>query len=216
MKTILCSMALFVLAIMYYAIGFGIKALHGDFYMNFLLYSSLNIPFSILPPILAQNLGRRWALVSLFGTASAFGMTIVIVNFTATSDISGNVITWLAIMNACLFDQAWAILNTFMSELFPTSVRILAVGHIYFWGRMGSIVSPFLIPRHSSELYVSYLVMALMAGLECVFVLLLPETLNREMEETINETNIVVSKSSRRDNIDDKDIDPLKGENVKT
>ncbi|XP_005094574.2 solute carrier family 22 member 13-like [Aplysia californica] len=185
-RTIVCCTVYFLMSVMYYSIGFGIGSLYGNFYTNFLLFSLFGMPVSPLATFLGHKLGRRWGSVTLLGTAGLFSFTVVVVYFKTSVEVGGQVITLLALTTSVLVDHCWGILITFIAELFPTPVRVLSFGFVFTAARIGSIVSPLLIPRDFSVLYVSYIIMAVMATVTCALVLSMPETKDRGLEDKLH------------------------------
>ncbi|XP_005089838.1 solute carrier family 22 member 5 [Aplysia californica] len=185
-KTIVCSAIYFFMAIMYYSIGFGIKALYGDFYINFILYTVFPLPLAPLAPVLGHKLGRRWGSTVLMFSCGLVSSSVIVVFFTTSGQVQGYVITGLALATSALLDYAWSILTAFIAELFPTPVRLLSFGFIFSAARFGSILSPFLIPRDFSILYISYLVMGILAIINCCLILSMPETKDLGLEDTLH------------------------------
>ncbi|XP_005098990.1 solute carrier family 22 member 5 [Aplysia californica] len=208
-KTIVGCAIYFLMAVMYYSIGFGIKSLYGDFYINFILFSAMAIPVAPLAPILGHKLGRRWGSAVLMCVAGLISFAVVVVNFTASGSTRGHVITGLALAISILLDHSWSILIAFLAELFPTSVRLLGFSFVFTAARLGSIVSPFLIPRDFSILYVSYVVMGILAAICCLLILSLPETKDLGLEDTLQVATVLKEETAV-----DEDSKPLREKRV--
>merc|ERR1711893_289296 len=91
-----------------------------------------------------------------------------------------------------LIEGTWAVNNPYSIELFPTSVRSVALGMLNFSSQISGILAPFLQdfgkllidPDDKDAPFVFYGVVALLG---CFLVgLVLPETLGRKTHDTIS------------------------------
>ncbi|XP_012941881.2 solute carrier family 22 member 4 [Aplysia californica] len=184
-KTVLCCLIFFLLSVMYYAIGFGIGSLFGDFYLNFILLTAIMMPAFPLVPLLGNKLGRRWGSIILLAVAFSASVTIVILSFVLDEDSSGNVVTGLTLTISMFLGLSWDLILPFVVELFPTSVRSLAVSFCYVAARFGGIGAPYMLPREAAAMFISFVVMAALTLLCCVLIFALPETNNRGLDDVM-------------------------------
>ena len=79
----------------------------------------------------------------------------------------------------------------YTSELYPTEIRNVGLGAGIFWTRVGGIVAPqlSLLGKVTHE-YVQFIIFGSCVLLSGILVLFLPETLNRELAETIEEAEM--------------------------
>merc|ERR1719219_3370925 len=97
----------------------------------------------------------------------------------------------IAFLSKTLIEGTWAVNNPYSIELFPTSVRSVALGMLNFSSQVSGILAPFLqdfgemIDRNDPDApFVFYATVALAS---CVLVgLILPETLNSKTHDTIS------------------------------
>ncbi|XP_005102577.1 solute carrier family 22 member 4-like [Aplysia californica] len=203
-KTILVTLTYFLTSAMFFAIGFGVESLYGDFYVNFILYSLVPIPLSFLVPVLGNTLGRRWALLIFLSLVFLGFVSIVVVFFTTSGSVRGITITCLALVTANWLQHLLCTLTTFSVELFPTVVRNLGYGFAVTGARLGSIVAPYVIPRDFESIYVSYLIMSAMALVCCAAVWALPETKGVAMEDVIQDNDKPTSLERKEALMNDK------------
>ncbi|XP_074651743.1 organic cation transporter protein-like [Tubulanus polymorphus] len=87
----------------------------------------------------------------------------------------------------------WAITSAFNSvilfttEVFPTNARNTAFGICLFAARVGAMLSPFSIFLAGIHRWLPIVIFAAMSIVSAFVVLLLPETLNRPLPETIEQ-----------------------------
>lgn len=124
-----------------------------------------------------------------------------------------------------LISMTFAIAYLYTAELFPTKVRNLAVGLASTFARIGSISAPYIVDLLVSlkkepfqiEITISSLKLqgSVHAGIPVVIfgafstsagllALMLPETLNRKLPESVAE----VERSGRRKVADDTELQP--------
>ena len=87
-----------------------------------------------------------------------------------------------------LISMTFAIAYLYTAELFPTKVRNLAVGMASTFARIGSISAPYIVDLlgsiHAGIPVVIFGIASASAGL---FSLMLPETLNKKLPESVAE-----------------------------
>ncbi|XP_012937067.1 solute carrier family 22 member 7-like [Aplysia californica] len=184
-KTILSCLIFFFLSIMYYAIGFDIGSLFGDFYLNFILYTAIKIPAFPIVPLLGNALGRRLGSVIFLAAAFLASLTVVVLSFSIQGDSSGNIMTALTLTTSLFVGLGWDLVVPFVIELFQTRVRSLAFSFSLSTARFGGIMAPFILPRDMTNMFVSFLVFAGLALICCVMILALPETNNRGLDDVM-------------------------------
>ncbi|XP_005089606.1 solute carrier family 22 member 15-like [Aplysia californica] len=201
-KTILTCSCAFLIAVMYYTISFGIGSLFGNFYLNFILYAVFIVPVFPLTFILGNNLGRRKATVIFLIVAGIFSFSIAVVSMTMHSSTGAYVSTCLALATNAFLGLAWNVMVPFFIELFPTSVRTLSFGLSSAASRAGGIVAPYLIPRDSDHMYISFLVIGVMSVLCCLMTLALPETNKQPMSDVMKTVPSGVTINAQRNSED--------------
>ena len=75
----------------------------------------------------------------------------------------------------------------YTSELQPTSVRTAALGTNSMCGRIGAIISPYIALLKSYGTWIPLIIFGANALLSGLLVLLLPDTLGKELPETIQD-----------------------------
>ncbi|XP_005112946.1 solute carrier family 22 member 6-like [Aplysia californica] len=166
----------FIMAFIFYSIGFGLTNLFGDLYLKLILFSFFVLPATPLLPVLATTLGRKWAVQIYFSTACLTSLLLLLLLLTVPVSSLGLVVTILSLVISTSADQALSLMATFVVELFPTYVRTLAYSFVFLGARIGGILAPYLFPRSTKLLYVSYIVIGCLTVTCILMVPTLPET----------------------------------------
>ena len=89
----------------------------------------------------------------------------------------------------------------YTSELIPTSVRSAALGTNSMCGRVGAIISPYIASLQAYGMWIPLMIFGLNSMISGLLILLLPDTLGRELPETINDAlklgKVIVSPDDR-------------------
>jgi OCT family organic cation transporter-like MFS transporter 4/5 len=134
------------------------------------------------------------------GTFIGGGICCGLVAFiTLALDPSAPAMAWLpvsvAMVGKFLISMTFAIAYLYTAELFPTKVRNVAVGTASTFARIGSMAAPYIVDLlgaiHPSIPVIIFGIFSVSAGL---LSLMLPETLNRKMPETVAEIELWAKK----------------------
>lgn len=153
-----------------------------DPYLNFLLVALVEVPGYTLSYISMQKLGRRpsVAISLVIG-----GLSCILDPFVPTS------IVWLDIglflVGKLGATCAFGTIYLYTSELYPTSIRTRGVGISSMFGRIGAIVSPYIASLQSTSYWLPMAIFGGCTVLSGCLVCFLPETLGRELPETLAE-----------------------------
>merc|ERR1719245_122446 len=160
----------------YFGISLGVADLGDDILITAALSAIVEAPCSPLAKWMvgSKRLGRRW---SLFWT-----MVVTVTACVLASTLSGSARTMLAMVGKFSVAAAFAIVYLYGSELFPASVRSLAMGIQSTMARVGALFAPELLGMPAPML-----IFGLIAGISVPGILLLPETLGRQATTTLEE-----------------------------
>ncbi|XP_063844400.1 organic cation transporter protein-like isoform X2 [Scylla paramamosain] len=164
-----------------------------DPFLYMVLSSLMEIPgYSGFTPIVAR-FGRRFVLSFNFAVCSCAILTIL-----ATPASYTWMIFALALVGKLFITGSYGLLYLVSSELFPTTVRSRGLNLSSMMARFGSIMSPFVIKLLASTYWWAPSVLFGMgAGLGTLFALLLPESSNKPMADTVDQLELLYGSSSR-------------------
>lgn len=101
----------------------------------------------------------------------------------------------IAMVGKFLISMTFAIAYLYTAELFPTKVRNVAVGMASTFARVGSISAPYIVDLLGSvHAGIPVVIFGLASASAGLFSLMLPETLNKKLPESVAE----VERSAKR------------------
>ncbi|XP_039269704.2 solute carrier family 22 member 21-like [Styela clava] len=172
-----------VLNITYYFFSLNTSNLGGSAYINCFLAGAVEIPAAIVSFVFMRLIGRKYAYVTL-GMTSA--LAIILTPFAISWNTASGVT--IAMIGKFSITSAYDVMYLYTPEMFPTLLRSVALGTCTFSGNVGAIISPYIVyASEKSSKSLPYLVMAGLTFITVCLVLLLPETKNVKVPDTIEE-----------------------------
>ncbi|XP_015721705.1 solute carrier family 22 member 15-like isoform X3 [Coturnix japonica] len=185
-RTVVLMYIWYVCSFVYYGLTLNAGELGGNLYLNVALYGLVEVPAFPLCMFFIEKSwsGRRktmmWFLV-FAGFACIFTMFL--------QKNSGLFLspTLLALCGKMMVSAAFNIAYIYTSELYPTVLRNAGLGVCSMSCRFGGILAPFVPTMKSLSPSVPFVVFGI-SGLSAGFLtLLLPETLNKPIAESVEE-----------------------------
>ena len=173
-----------VTTMVYYGLSMNAAGLAGDVYLNFSLLALTEVPGYLASYFGMSIVGRKpTMLVSLVGAGLAcLASSLVPTSLTALQ-------TTCFLLGKLFVTSAFGTAYLYTSELFPTRVRNLCVGLSSMMGRIGAIVSPYVVALDKLT-GLAWLPMAVFAAGAIVSgfsIIVLPETKGRALPRTMAE-----------------------------
>ncbi|XP_069946223.1 organic cation transporter protein-like [Cherax quadricarinatus] len=180
-----------VCTLVYYGLSYNSSSLGGNIFVNFIATMLVEIPSYIFTFLVLDRLGRKGSLAFLFLLS---GVACFISGFI----YEGNY--WLMVLLSLLgkfgISAAFAVVNIFSTEIFPTECRSVGVGACSMCACIGGIIAPFIASL--ADIYkpfplLIFGVLSLVSGCLTVF---LPETAGCELPQTLQESEAFGSDQS--------------------
>merc|ERR1719450_591097 len=195
-----------IVAMVYYGLSLNSKNLGGDRYLNGFLSGFVEVPAVVVIIPLLSRLGR---VKCYSGTFIAGGICCCLVALvTSLTNKEGWAVALsvaIGIVGKFLISMTFAIAYLYTAELFPTKVRNLAVGLASTFARIGSISAPYIVDLLGSiNAGIPVVIFGAFSTSAGLLALMLPETLNRKLPESVAE----VERSGRRKVADDTELQP--------
>ncbi|XP_055954748.1 organic cation transporter protein-like [Patella vulgata] len=166
---------LMVVSMVYYGLGLNVGNLGGDIYVNFTVANIVELISYILCILLLDRWGRK----ALHCTTYEW-ITIT-----------------LSMIGKLGASAAFAIIYIFSAELFPTITRNSAMGASSFFARIGGMLCPYIADLGDFGTALPLLVFGGASVAAGLLSLLLPETLNQTLPETIEDAKQFGKKNKK-------------------
>ncbi|XP_046326538.2 organic cation transporter protein-like [Haliotis rufescens] len=191
-RTLIIFFNWMVVSMVYYGLSLNSDNLGaGSLHLNFLLVGLVELPACGLVVMLLNKVGRK---VMHCASMLVGGVSCILTIFTIMyADQSLQWVTVLLAMIGKLGAAAgFAIIYTFSSELFPTVIRHSAIGASSSLARIGGMIAPYIADwgKFVGGDFGRALPLLMFGGLAVLaglLSLLLPETLDRDLPETIED-----------------------------
>lgn len=192
----------FVASSGYYGLSWSLGNLAGDVYINFLISILVEIFAYMCCALLSDRIGRR-ILYSFSLLIGGFAALSIIIPLKVYPNAPSWIVIALAMIGKSAISAVFAQVFVYSSELYPTSLRTLALGALNVSGTVGSMASPYISDsaNYSSTEFGSALPSLIFGSLMTVSGLLsclLPETRKIRLPESITEIESR-GKSSKND-----------------
>lgn len=151
-----------------------------DIFLTFTIASATELPADTFLTAVLDRWGRRWLACGSMVVSGIFSLL-------ATTVPVGGPSASLAILGRFAVNISYNIGLQYAAELLPTVVRAQGVALIHIMGYVASIVAPFVVylANISQDLPLLILgILGILGGLLCLF---LPETMNTEMPQTLQD-----------------------------
>ncbi|XP_064597394.1 organic cation transporter protein-like [Liolophura sinensis] len=172
----------FAVSIGYYGLILNTGRLDGFKYTNFIIGAGVEIGAYLLAILILYYCGRRWPMMAYF---AAGGIACI---------VAGNITdqtakTVLALVGRFGMAGAFSVMFLYTSELYPTVLRNVGLGSCVFWTRIGGLLAP-QINLLGAETYkpLPFILFGALSIAAAILGLLLPETLNRELPDTLEDS----------------------------
>lgn len=160
----------------------NMKLLDPDVFTSFSLASMTELPAAILLALFLDRWGRRW-----MGFASMFICGVF--SFIAIATPEGSATVAMAILARLGVNVAANIGFQYAAEMLPTVVRAQGVSLIHIIGYFAHIIGPYVIYLADVGHALPLVVLGLLSMVVAFLTLGLPETLNQDLPETLQEGN---------------------------
>ncbi|XP_064095816.1 organic cation transporter protein-like [Macrobrachium nipponense] len=173
----------FVSASAYYGLIFSGGNIRANLFLMIFVSGIVEIPSVFVSIFIMNRIGRRLTMIGLFIATATCCLLILAVP------------KELVYVNFCLVNlgkffttAVFALCFLYTSELVPTVVRNIAVGTSSMFARVGCIITPFVVELLGEIHYaLPSTLFGILSIIAASFTLLLPETSNKKLTETVEE-----------------------------
>ncbi|XP_022218690.2 organic cation transporter protein [Drosophila obscura] len=151
-----------------------------DIFFTFTVASFTELPADTLLTVTLDRFGRRWLACGSMVASGVFSLLATVVPVGVYSAA-------LAIMGRFFVNISYNIGLQWAAEVLPTVVRAQAVAFIHIMGYVASIIAPFIVYLANISTALPLIILGLLGIVGGLLSLLLPETLNHDLPQTLSD-----------------------------
>ncbi|XP_053604662.1 organic cation transporter protein-like isoform X2 [Plodia interpunctella] len=188
----ICSFWWITVTFIYYGLSINSVSLAGNRYVNYMLTSLVEIPGYCVSVLTLDRFGRKATIMTAFFICGSSLLSMPFIS-RATQVTLG-----CTLMSKLCISQCFSSLYVFTIELYPTVARHVSMGICSAMGRFGVIaamMTPLLADYMES---LPYLIFGVMAGASGLLMLLMPETVNLRLPDTVAQAESMVTRRTKR------------------
>ncbi|KAL0820940.1 hypothetical protein ABMA28_005597 [Loxostege sticticalis] len=190
-RLLICSFLWMTCSLVYYGLSINSVSLSSNKYVSFMLVVLVEIPAYIVVVIVLDKYGRKKTLIANYVTCAA---TCLLFAFLPRSD------WWsipLYLIGKWSVTLAYSSVYIYVSEVFPTNMRQTLISVCSTAGRIGSLVAPITPLLSHYHKSMPTVIFGIMCMISSVLVLMLPETRNMRLPDTIEEAEELYRMKSK-------------------
>lgn len=169
----------FANALVYYGLSLSTGKLYGNPFVILFMMGLVEFPSYIALVFVLDLLGRR----SITSTLMVIGGVCCIV--AAYIEQGSSLATTTIMLGKLTIAGSFAVIYNYSAELFPTVVRNSAMGLTSMWARLSGALTPLITLLDSFDPTIPAVIFGVISLLSGLWVLLLPETMNQTMPQSI-------------------------------
>ncbi|XP_018332150.1 organic cation transporter protein isoform X2 [Agrilus planipennis] len=166
----------------YYGLSWNTKNLGGNDYLNFVISGAVEIPAYTFLLFTLNRWGRKYLLCGCMITAG-----IALILTMAVPNSHQWLVVTLAMIGKLAITSSYGTIYVFSTEQFPTVIRNVGLGAGSTSARIGSVFAPLINFTSVAWKPLPMVIFGCMALIGGCLSLVLPETLNRKLPETIED-----------------------------
>ncbi|XP_026294275.1 organic cation transporter protein [Frankliniella occidentalis] len=184
-KMLNCCLNWFANSLCYYGLSLNTGKLAGDPFIILFLVGLVEIPSYVVTILLMDRTGRR-SLISAMMILG--GVATLAAAFIPQTTSAGNAsATTVVMIGKFMIAGSFAIIYNYTAELFPTPVRNTALGVGSMCARLSGALTPLITLLDSLDKTLPTVIFATIAVTSGLLSLLLPETLNQPMPQSMED-----------------------------
>ncbi|XP_076103427.1 solute carrier family 22 member 6-A-like isoform X2 [Mytilus galloprovincialis] len=189
-----CSIILWIAwitnSLTYYGLMLTTSTLSGDRYLNNILACLAEYPAAMVQQLFVNRIGRKCMLIIFHGIAGiSMVLAMVCTTYGGENEWVPVLGTVFALLGRFAITGSFSTVFLYTSELYPTNLRNAGLGIASTIARIGSMLSPFAMTLSYIVPWGPAAVFASLNLFVTLSLLVLPETMGRELPTTVTELN---------------------------
>ncbi|XP_054166018.1 organic cation transporter protein-like [Oppia nitens] len=169
-------------SLIYYGLSFQSQNLGSNTYATLASIAAVDIPSNLLVTVMLHYFGRKQVLFALSLMAGLSCVSTLFISHASP------LMTVVAIFGKSNISASYTLLYIYTAEIYPTVIRSTSVGVFQTFSRIGGIFAPHLIELTYFGEKVPLIICGVLALICCLLSMNLPETHNRSLPETFEDT----------------------------
>ncbi|XP_074042799.1 organic cation transporter protein isoform X2 [Leptinotarsa decemlineata] len=158
----------------------NVETLGLDVFLTFTIASATEFPADTFLTMVLDVWGRRWLAAGSLIISGIFSLLATVVPVGIPSATS-------AILGRFAINISYNIGLQYVAEILPTVVRAQGVALVHIMGYVASIISPFVVYLANISTSLPLLILGVLGVLSGLLALFLPETLDQELPQTLQD-----------------------------
>ncbi|XP_077978509.1 organic cation transporter protein-like [Glandiceps talaboti] len=206
LMTLLMCFNWFSCSFVYYGISLNTDQIGENPYTTFILAGFVEVPGRLLAWGFMNWIGRRWSLCG-FSVIGGIALMLSVPPENPALSVA------IAMVAKLCVAAVFAIVYVYGAEIYPTVVRNAGMGVSSMSARVGSLISPYVMLLDVYWIPLPFVIMGSTSVVAGLAALLLPETKNRKLPETIEEGELFGTKNYGKTDEEDPKVKSGKGSN---
>ncbi|XP_056904250.1 solute carrier family 22 member 7-like [Takifugu flavidus] len=196
-RTLLTGIMWYGVSLTYYGISMNITGFGLNVYLTQFIYAAIEVPAKLMVYFLLRVIGRR----TCQATTLLVTGTCIAINIFLSKDL-WHLRAVITTIGKGFSEAAFTTVILYTAELYPTVIRQNALGYNNFMSRLGVSMAPLVLLLEDLWTLLPQVIIcfvAILCGLSC---LLLPETRNATLPESIDDVERLSRNSSSSNPVD--------------
>ncbi|KOC60839.1 Organic cation transporter protein [Habropoda laboriosa] len=188
----------------YYGLSWHVSNLGGNDYVNFVISGFVEVPAYTFLIFTLNRWGRKLILCGCMLTSGVALLGILFVPADAPW-----LVVCLAMIGKLTITSSYGAIYVFTAEQFPTVIRNVGLGASSTFARIGGVIAPYVIYLSEIWMPLPFVIFGSCVLFGGMMSLLLPETLNKKLPESIQDAELFGKKPSKKKKKQQLDIEQL-------
>ncbi|RLU23684.1 hypothetical protein DMN91_003890 [Ooceraea biroi] len=193
LKTLCIAINWFMCGSCFFGLVQYVGHIDGNIFINVAVSAAMELPGTIIVLLLISRVSR---LKILIGGNVLSGVSLLLITLVTNANIR----VFLASLGLVGMAISFPTVYLYSSEVFPTVVRNVGVGLGSISARIGSMIAPYIATMGTIQAWLPPVVFGIGPIIGAVLCLLLPETMNCELPETIEDGENFGKKNPKEEN----------------